>query len=60
MLRMRIFDTIIGNWDRGPRNYMVDDDWNIVLIDHSQAFASSLPKRLVRGRHLRNDQGVTP
>ncbi len=41
MSRMRVFDTVIGNWDRGPRNYMVDDDWNIVLIDHSQAFSSS-------------------
>lgn len=39
--QMRVFDTIIGNWDRGPRNYMVDDVWNVVLIDHSQAFSSS-------------------
>ncbi len=38
---MRVFDTVIGNWDRGPRNYMVDDEWNVVLIDHSQAFSSS-------------------
>jgi len=41
MSRMRVFDTVIGNWDRGPRNYMVDDEWNVVLIDHSQAFSSS-------------------
>ena len=39
--RMRVFDTVIGNWNRGQRNYMVDDEWNVVLIDHSQAFSSS-------------------
>lgn len=38
--RMLVFDALIGN-DRGPRNIMVDDEWNIVLIDHSQAFFSS-------------------
>ncbi len=41
MSHMRVFDAVIGNWARGPRDYMVDDDWNVVLIDHSQAFSSS-------------------
>jgi len=40
MSRMLVFDALIGN-DRGPRNFMVDDVWNVVLIDHSQAFLSS-------------------
>jgi hypothetical protein len=41
MSHMRVFDLLIGNWDRGPRNFMVDDEWNVVLIDHSQAFSST-------------------
>lgn len=41
MSRMRVFDILIGNWDRSPRNFMVDDEWNVVLIDHSQAFSST-------------------
>jgi hypothetical protein len=52
---MRLFDSLIGNGDRGPRNFLVDAAWNIVLIDHSQAFQSSgepdsamLPERFDR------------
>jgi hypothetical protein len=41
ILRMKLFDSLISNGDRNPRNYMVDSDWNIVLIDHSQAFLST-------------------
>lgn len=41
MSHMRVFDTLIGNKDRDARNYMVDDAWNVVLIDHSQAFSAS-------------------
>lgn len=39
--RMRLFDSLIGNGDRSPRNFMVDAAWNIILIDHSQAFQST-------------------
>jgi hypothetical protein len=39
--RMRLFDGLIGNGDRNARNFMVDAAWNIVLIDHSQAFQSN-------------------
>ncbi len=38
--RMKVFDNLISNWDRSPKNIMVDDEWNVVLIDHSQAFLS--------------------
>ena len=38
---MRVFDAVIGNRERGVRNYMVDEEWNVVLIDHSQAFSTS-------------------
>jgi hypothetical protein len=39
--RMRLFDSLISNGDRSAKNYMVDGQWNIVLIDHSQAFVSN-------------------
>ena len=39
--RMALFDTLIGNGDRSERDFMVDAAWNIILIDHSQAFQSN-------------------
>lgn len=42
--RMRVFDNLIGNIDRNEGNLLVDEDWNLVLIDHSRAFAmNSMP-----------------
>jgi hypothetical protein len=39
--RQRTFDNLIANVDRNAGNLLVDDDWNLVLIDHSRAFASN-------------------
>ncbi len=39
--RMRLFDSLISNAHRSSRDFMVDGKWNIVLIDHSQAFMST-------------------
>jgi len=36
--RMKMFDNLIGNRDRNAGNLLVDDDWNLFLIDHSRAF----------------------
>ncbi len=36
--RMKMFDNFIGNKDRNAGNLLVDDDWNLFLIDHSRAF----------------------
>ncbi len=38
--RQRIFDNLIANIDRNAGNLLVDDQWNLILIDHSRAFAS--------------------
>ena len=38
--RMKMFDNLICNKDRNAGNLMVDDDWNLFLIDHSRAFLS--------------------
>ena len=36
--RMKMFDDLICNRDRNAGNLLVDDDWNLFLIDHSRAF----------------------
>jgi hypothetical protein len=37
--RQRVFDALIANIDRNAGNILVDDAWNMTLIDHSRAFA---------------------
>ena len=46
---MKMFDDLIGNKDRNAGNLLVDDEWNLYLIDHSRAFTASrdLPWELV-------------
>ena len=39
--RMKTFDNLISNWARSDKDFLVDADWNVVLIDHSQAFLST-------------------
>jgi hypothetical protein len=38
--RQKVFDNLIANIDRNAGNLLVDPEWNLVLIDHSRAFAS--------------------
>lgn len=38
--RQKVFDDLIANIDRNAGNILVDGDWNLVLIDHSRAFAT--------------------
>ena len=40
VLRQKVFDNLIANIDRNAGNILVDGEWNMVLIDHSRAFAS--------------------
>jgi hypothetical protein len=42
--RQRTFDNLIANIDRNAGNLLVDGAWNLILIDHSRAFAqNSMP-----------------
>jgi hypothetical protein len=41
MIRMKMFDNLIGNSDRNLGNLLVDDAWNVFLIDHSRAFVTT-------------------
>lgn len=36
----RAFDNLIYNIDRHQRNYLVTDDWRMILIDHSRTFGT--------------------
>ena len=38
--RQRAFDNLSANIDRNAGNLLVDGEWNLILIDHSRAFAS--------------------
>jgi hypothetical protein len=38
--RQKVFDNLIANIDRNEGNLLVDGEWNLILIDHSRAFAS--------------------
>jgi len=37
--RQRIFDALTANIDRNAGNILLDHEWNLILIDHSRAFA---------------------
>lgn len=41
----RAFDNLIYNIDRHQRNYLVMEDWRMILIDHSRAFGTK--KKLI-------------
>jgi hypothetical protein len=41
----RAFDNLIYNVDRHQRNYLVMEDWRMILIDHSRSFATK--KKLI-------------
>lgn len=49
-IMMKMFDNLICNKDRNIGNLLVDDDWNVFLIDHSRAFIEdkNLPVRMAR------------
>jgi hypothetical protein len=39
--RQRVFDNLVANIDRNSGNILIDDEWHLILIDHSRAFASN-------------------
>jgi hypothetical protein len=38
IVRMKMLDLLIGNIDRNQGNLLYDNDWHLLLIDHSRAF----------------------
>ena len=45
---MKMFDNLIFNDDRNTGNFMLDESWNVILIDHSRAFIDR--KNLIKGK----------
>jgi hypothetical protein len=41
ILRAKMFDNLIGNLDPNLGNWLVDPEWNLILIDHTRAFTST-------------------
>lgn len=39
--RQRVWDNLTGNIDRNQGNLLMDEAWNLILIDHSRAFTST-------------------
>ncbi|MBE3130311.1 MAG: hypothetical protein IMZ54_06290 [Acidobacteria bacterium] len=37
----RAFDNLISNEDRHQRNYIITEDWRMILIDHSRSFRTT-------------------
>lgn len=50
VIRMKMFDNLIGNIDRNAGNLLVDAEWNLFLIDHSRAFISDTKLPTVMNR----------
>ncbi len=50
LVRAKMFDNLIGNDDPNLGNWLVDPVWNLILIDHSRAFANDtqMPHKLTR------------
>lgn len=50
LVRMAMFDNLIGNRDRTRGNIIRDAEWNAILLDHSRAFGtgSELPVKMTR------------
>jgi hypothetical protein len=42
VLRMTMFDSLIGNRGRVPTNMLRDSTWNLILIDHSRGFGTDV------------------
>jgi len=52
MSDMRVFDNLINNVDRNQTNILIDENWQMILIDHTRSFARDkslfLPKQITR------------
>lgn len=49
----RAFDSLIANEDRHQNQYLVSEDWRMILIDHSRSFRTGrrFAKRLMYGKN---------
>jgi hypothetical protein len=50
LVKVRMFDNLIGNQDRNTGNILRDTAWNLFLVDHARAFGTDieLPNKMAR------------
>lgn len=41
IVRAKMFDNLIANTDPNLGNWLVDEDWHLILVDHSRSFTTS-------------------
>ena len=51
VITMKMFDNLIANTDRNAGNLLYDEEYHLILIDHSRAFTTT--KKLVNGGKMR-------
>jgi hypothetical protein len=51
MYRMWLFDELIANIDRNQGNILIDEGWNVWMIDHTRAFRRG--NKLLRPERIR-------
>ena len=55
LVRAKMFDNLIANLDPNLGNWLRDDAWNLILIDHSRAFT---PTTSLKHEMTRIDRGL--
>jgi hypothetical protein len=52
MSDMRVFDNLINNFDRNQTNILIDENWQMILIDHTRSFSRDktlyIPEKVTR------------
>ncbi len=48
---LRLFDSLIDNYDRNAGNILIDSDWKLWMIDHTRAFGTT--KKLTNPQLIR-------
>lgn len=63
IIKLKMFDNLIANWDRNAGNFLIDPEWNVILIDHSRGFISDskikVPMTRVDAELWEKMQGLT-
>jgi hypothetical protein len=54
----RFFDNLIGNEDRHQNNYLITEDWRVLLIDHSRSFRTGKKWRTELPYGEKNKEGL--
>jgi hypothetical protein len=61
IMKAKMYDNMIANTDPNLGNWLKDDQWNLMLIDHSRCFTTTknLSHKLITSRHF-SDEDAGP